>query len=185
MTLPHGDLPTDTAAFSGLHLIRAQLGDRVAMEKLLVFTRPWLLRYLVSLLGPQDAEDAVQDVFVAIWRSLADLEHPRAYRAWVYRIATRHAMRVLAKRRRHRQLDTCREVEASAHSPLTPYEIAQLEREIAHLTPNSASVVALHYTAGLSIARVADVLGVPEGTVKSRLASALSALRRKLRKEHP
>lgn len=159
-------------------VIRAQLGERAALEALLVLTRPWLWRCLRAMLGEADAEDAVQEVMWTVARRLGLLNELRAYRAWVYRIATRHALRVLSRRRRFAPLDDAAAAADSAgdHAP-SPEELERLRAEISRLTPNSLAVVVLHYGEGLGIARVADVLGVPEGTAKSRLNSALAALR--------
>lgn len=160
-------------------VILAQLGDRAALERLLMHTRPWLSRCLVRMLGESDAPDAVQEVMFIVARRLALLDEPRAYRAWVYRIATRYAFRVLSGRRRHGALDErFSEAEAPEMTPPDREEIDRLRDRISELPPNSLAVIVLHYGEGLSIARVSDVLGVPEGTVKSRLNTALSALRR-------
>lgn len=164
-------------------VIRAQLGDRAALQAMLVWTRPWLARCLRAMLPAHDAEDAVQEVMLIVARRVGLLDEPRAYRAWVYRIATRHALRVLAKRRRVATLDSETPVAAREAAEPDREELERLRAEVSKLTPNSLAVIVLHYFEGLSIARVSGVLGVPEGTVKSRLNTALAALRRSVRSE--
>ncbi|MBN8643647.1 MAG: RNA polymerase sigma factor [Planctomycetes bacterium] len=161
-------------------VIRAQLGDRDALEGLLVWTRPWLWRCLRAMLPEHDAEDALQEVMLTAARRLVLLEEPRAYRSWVYRIATRHAVRALSKRRSFAALDSVATPAAPHAAAPDADELERLKSEVSRLTPNSLAVMVLHYYEGLSIARVSAVLGEPEGTVKSRLNTALGALRRSL-----
>lgn len=165
-------------------VVRAQLGEGAAMARLLEWTRPWLASYLSGLVGGSLAEDAAQEVLLIVARKVSLLDEPRAYRAWVYRVATRHGLRVLKRSRPAMPL----EWDAPAREESPPpdaEELARIRGQIDRLSPNSRAVMALHYEAGLSIATVADVLGVPAGTVKSRLNAALNTLRRALgTKEH-
>lgn len=165
-------------------IARAQLGDRAAMEQLLHATQPWLRRCLFGLLGEPEADDALQDVLLIVARRLPLIDEPRAYRSWVYRVATRHALRLIKRRRHHAPLDDSLPSPTAA-APPDAEELERLREQIAQLSPNSRIVIVLHYNEQLTIAQVADVLDLPEGTVKSRLAAALSTLRRALNKETP
>src|SRR5687767_5099162 len=84
-----------------LWLLRAQSGDRDALDKLLKAIQVQLYGYLVSLVHDEHlAEDLLQDVFVVVIQKLRWLREPNAFPAWVYRIASRQAFRALKTNRR-------------------------------------------------------------------------------------
>jgi len=162
-------------------IVRAQLGDRRAMETALRLAARRLRPHLRRLLDDEhDAEDALQEALSLIWRRLHQLGQPRAFWAWAFRIATREARRSI--RRRHRRLAASGLEAEPAAPPVEPPDreaVAALLRQIDELSPNSRSVVGLHYIEGFTIAAVAAILEIPEGTAKSRLAYALETLRRR------
>lgn len=167
-------------------VLRAQSGDGPALGTLLEGTQTWLRPYLRSVLTDQHlADEVMQEVFLLIFRKLRFLHQPRAYRAWVYRTATRQAFRHINKQRSHpgsrASADDLDEV------PATPQEgppdaawLARCRSELQTLPPNTRAVIVLHYFEGLSIRQVADVLDIATGTAKSRLASGLALLRERL-----
>ena len=81
-------------------VIRAQVGDREALEELLRGVHQALFQYVSRLVGPDHAPDVVQDVLIAIARKLAWLTEPRLFRPWMFRIASRAAFRQLRRERR-------------------------------------------------------------------------------------
>jgi RNA polymerase sigma-70 factor, ECF subfamily len=81
-------------------VLRAQVGDREAIEALLGAVQPMLTRYVRAIVGAADAEDVTQDVLVLIYRKLWMLTTPDLLRPWMYRIASRAAFHYLQKRRR-------------------------------------------------------------------------------------
>lgn len=164
-------------------VIRAQLGDRAAMTALIVSTVPWLRPYLRRLLpDSNDADDVLQEALLVVFRRLALLDEPRAYRAWVYRVASRLAYKQM---KRERAVPPACEPSAAAIEPADPHELAQIQEKISSLPPNTRAAVALHYYEQLSISRVAAVLGIPVGTAKSRIAAGLDALRLAIREQTP
>jgi len=72
-------------------VLRAQAGDRQAIEALLRSVQPMLARYVRAVVGAADAEDVTQDVMVLIYRKLWTLTAPDLFRPWAYRIASRAA----------------------------------------------------------------------------------------------
>src|SRR5688572_2789526 len=86
-----------------LWVLRAQSGDRHALEQLLRSVQPSLRRYVRNLVGTTDADDIAQDVLVLVYRKLGWLEAPDVFRPWVFRIASRAAFRHLKKTRRWRE----------------------------------------------------------------------------------
>ena len=161
-------------------VLRAQVGDREAIEALLRVVQPGLARYVRAIVGPDDAEDVTQDVMVSIYRKLWTLSAPELFRPWMYRIASRAAFQFLRKRRRWpdhlRDDEAFDELATEDHTSVGP-RIDELLQD-PRITPPSRAVLALHFKEEMTLAEVAAVLDVPLGTVKSRLAYGLAALRR-------
>lgn len=167
-------------------VLRAQAGDRPALEALLAHAGALLRPYAAAMLRDDAAaDDVLQDVLVLLYRKLPTLREPRAFAAWARRIATREIFRALRKHRfaerTHEDLppDLPAEADASPPDGLLERLPALLER----VSPASRAVLALHYLDGLTLDEAAAVLDVPIGTAKSRLAYGLATLRRALAAE--
>jgi RNA polymerase sigma-70 factor, ECF subfamily len=170
-----GAAPTD-----GELIQRVAVGDANAFEVL-------YHRYVRSVFGlalrrlgdRMRAEDAVQETFAAIWRSARTYRPDRGAGApWLYAVA-RNA---IVDRARGRQ-EPPGEVPETASPELGPDERAEasylswrVHRALAGLPPTEREVVELAYYGGLSQSEVADFLGIPLGTVKTRTRSALHRL---------
>jgi RNA polymerase sigma-70 factor (ECF subfamily) len=134
------------------------------------------------------AGDVLQDVLLTICRKLPELRDPRWLRAWAYRIATRAAVRRARRERRWR--DALRGEEAAeaidagaaplADPPFDAELVAQVPALLETLSPAARTVVRMHYLDQLSLVEIAEAIEVPLGTVKSRLAYGLAALRGRL-----
>src|SRR5918997_2982467 len=82
-------------------VLRAQTGDREALDALLASVQEPLYRYALSLAGERHvAEDVLQETFVRVYRKLGWLREPALFRPWAYRVATREAFRHLKRERR-------------------------------------------------------------------------------------
>lgn len=163
----------------GWLVLRAQSGDRPALETLLGDVQPALHRYLLGLIRDRSsADDVLQETLVRIYRKLRWLDDPALFRPWAYRIASREAFRFLARRQKTQARDADEalldDVPGPAPDPPAP---GDLERLIEHASPASRAVLLLHYQDDLTIDEIAAVLGIPAGTVKSRLAYGLQRLR--------
>jgi RNA polymerase sigma-70 factor (ECF subfamily) len=163
-------------------VLRAQCGDREALELVLRAVQPALRRYIAGLVGAGDADDILQDVLLIVSRKLYWLEQPDLFRAWAFRIASRAAFRHLRKRKRW--VDAT--VDDAALDDLAAPTVGPPDRTILELldspalTPASRAVLVLHFREEMPLAHVAAVLEIPLGTVKSRLAFGLKTLRRHL-----
>jgi RNA polymerase sigma-70 factor, ECF subfamily len=171
-----------------LIVLRAQAGDVEAFDALYRLYAPVLIRHLRHIVGDDDrAEDALQDVFVLVYRKLHWLRDPASLRPWLYRVATRQALRMSRTRfRRHElQLPDDEWAQITRHATAASVErsltSAEAREALAKLPPISRAVLSLHYLEALPLADVAKVLGVPIGTAKSRLAAGLDRLRRVFR----
>ena len=159
---------------------RAQRGDRDAYEALV----PGAARRLYPvahriLRDPDQADDAVQLALVAIWRDLPSLREIDKFEAWTYRLVVRFS---LAEGRRRRRVGVrsvrLGEITAESKDRITEIDVRdQLDRAFEALSPEHRAVVVLHHYLGLSLGEVAEITGVPYGTVGSRLHHATRALR--------
>ena len=169
-------------------VLLAQSGDRAALDDLFRAVEAPLRRYILSLVGRADmAEDILQDVFVLIYRKLYWLREPALLRPWAYRVASREVVRQLKKSRRWPEqfADEAGADAFVAESPgeeFRPELRERLPEMLARVSPASRMVLVLHYLEEMALPEVGDVLGLPLGTVKSRLAYGLAALRKEVGK---
>jgi len=125
------------------------------------------------------AEDAVQDAFVDAWRSLPGLREPDRFDAWLTRLLVRSCQDV---RRRARRRVVELPLLSDDGPQVTDHQAAfavtdQIERGLHGLTADQRTVLVLSFYLDLPVAEAASILGIPAGTMKSRLHRAISALR--------
>ncbi len=162
---------------------QARRGDRDAYEALAHGSarRLYLAAYRIVRDADQ-AEDAVQQTLVAMWRELPSLRDPDRFESWTYRLVVRFC---LAESRRHRRAGI-RQIPIDELLPSRADDFAesdlrdQLSRALHDLSLEHRTVVVLHHYAGLPLAEIAEILGIPYGTVGSRLHHATRALRASL-----
>jgi len=162
----------------------AARGDARALEDLLMRVRPDVLRICARFLPcAEDAEEACQDTLLAIATSIGTFEGRSAFRTWLYRVAANRSRTTYRALRR--RFDT----EGSAPPPEYPDPrrtsvVAGTRLDLldglSAIGAEYAEAVALRDIAGLAYAEVAVVLGVPEGTVKSRIHEGRRRLREHL-----
>ena len=165
-----------------LWVLRAQCGDSEALELLVRRIQPSLRRYLAGLVGRSEADDVLQDVLILIYRKLKSLEAPELFRPWAFRVANRAGLRHLKKCRRsseHVHEHTCLDSVPARTTSLDEESLQEL-LSTSRISPGCSAVLTLHFAEQLSLAEVADVLEIPLGTVKSRLAYGLAALRKQM-----
>jgi RNA polymerase sigma-70 factor (ECF subfamily) len=160
-------------------VLRCQADDDAAFAELLERYQPRLRYYLRKMLAGTDcADDVHQDVWFDVFRSVARLANPGAFRAWLYRIARDRAVRVLRRRRSYRPLDEVEvAVNGTADSEFTAEDVARVHAALDELAPEHREVVVLRYVEEMSYEEIAEVAGCPVGTVRSRLYYAKRALR--------
>ncbi|HEY7970162.1 MAG TPA: sigma-70 family RNA polymerase sigma factor [Candidatus Limnocylindrales bacterium] len=159
---------------------RAQRGDEEAFASLAVAAGDRLHAVAHRILRDTDlAEDATQQALLAIWRDLPQLRDPARFDAWSYRLLVR-ACYTEARRTRHwapnvHLLPTDEPVAGEGFSSVVDRD--QLERGFRRLSIDHRAVVVLHHYLDLPLPEVADVLGIPAGTARSRLHHAMRGLR--------
>lgn len=158
---------------------------RAEYESLIERYQGPLVRYAFRKLGHiQDAEDVVQDVFVRGYVQVAEGAHVSHVLAYLYRMTANACTDVLRRRRRARLWTRQAEIEPKANGgssvadeALQQEAIQKIERMVARLTRRQAEVVRLRVWDGLRFEEIAEVLGCPIPTVKSRFRYALVKLR--------
>jgi len=164
-------------------VIRAQQGDREAFGTLAEQSIGHLYDVAQLMIGDSDlAKDAVQEALILTWRDLRGLRDPARFTAWMHRILVRCVYRVATRERRQstvRVMDPRSDLTASDHS--RDFEDRdQIDRGFRRLKPEFRAVLVAHHYLGLTYDEAAEVLGVPAGTVKSRLNRATLAMRAEL-----
>jgi RNA polymerase sigma-70 factor (ECF subfamily) len=161
-------------------VVRAQRGDEEAFASLAVAAGDRLHAVSYRILRDIDlAEDATQQALLAIWRDLPTLRDPARFDAWSYRLLVRACY---AEGRRTRQWSPNLRI-LPVDEPAGPDAMSsvvdrdQLERGFRRLSIDHRAVVVLHHYLDLPLETVAEALGVPIGTVRSRLHHAMRGLR--------
>jgi RNA polymerase sigma-70 factor (ECF subfamily) len=157
----------------------AQSGDHEAFEALAMAAGDRLFAIATLILRDrQRAEDAVQEALIHAWRELPRLRDPDRFDAWLRRLL----VNACADEGRH-QRRWSTEVRMIRSEPTTDdaaqalADRDQLERGFRRLKPEQRTLVVLHFYVGLPVPEIAETLGIPAGTVKSRLHYATSTLR--------
>jgi RNA polymerase sigma-70 factor, ECF subfamily len=163
---------------------RAQRGDRRAFDQLVVRHRDRVYAVTLRLTrNPADAEDALQDTFLRAYRSLSGFGRRSKVSTWLYRIAVNSSYDVMERRRPAASFGDDGVPEPA--SPLDPYaqeaERRALEDALRRLPAEFREAVVLCDVAGLGAGEAAEVLGLPSGTVKSRVFRARAMLAEMLR----
>jgi RNA polymerase sigma-70 factor (ECF subfamily) len=164
---------------------RARRGDREAFGQLAAgeVDRLNAIARLI-LRNPDLAEDAAQEALVRCWRQLPKLRDTEKFDAWLYRILMHAIADEFGRKRRYEA--NIRTLTMEPSTPDGARDIAdrdELERGFRHLSIDHRSIIVLHHFVGLSLPAIAEAVGIPPGTAKSRYFHAMSALRAALEAE--
>lgn len=159
---------------------RARSGDQEAFADLVRQVSDSLLGVARRILrDPGLAEDVLQTALVTIWRKLPHLRDPEKFEGWAYRILV-HACYAEAPKNR-RWASTIRVLHTDVASRTDDIRAVsdrdELEQAFRKLPLDQRSVFVLHHHVGLPLVAVAETLGIPDGTARSRLHYATRALR--------
>jgi len=160
-------------------VVRAQRGDAAAFALVAERIADRSLAVARRILGdPGLAEDATQRALLRVWQCLPQLRDVECFDSWSYRILLRACYAEGRKQRSWTPL-----APRSIEEPRTDHDVGaildrdQLERGLRRLSGEHRAVVALHFFLDLTLDRVAEILGIPVGTARSRLHHAIRALR--------
>lgn len=188
---------TDTSEISDEALLAAyrEKGDRALFNQLMSRYQREIYSYLRRYIGSAEmAEDAFQGTFLQVHLKCQQFDSSRRFRPWLYAIATNQAIDVQRRNKRHRMVSLDRtpndsdarnsswaeKLVGGTTDPLLAASKQEsgdwMKDSIASLGQPMQQVIQLVYYQGLKYREAADVLGIPVGTVKSRLHAAVQRL---------
>lgn len=159
---------------------RARDGDREAFGRLYEAVALDLYRMALYTLGdPQDAEDMVAETFLEAWKGIHNLRETDRFRQWMLRILS-----VRCKRRVARYIQEKGNIDIDDYLeegvPDTGGPQAEVRDAMARLAPDERQIVLLSVLEGYTMREIAGMLGLPQGTVSSKLHRTLKKLRQML-----
>lgn len=164
-------------------VVRIQSGDERAFAELVERYHDRLRYYVRRLLaGSGQTDDVLQDVWLAVFRRIHTLRNPAAVRVWLYRVARNAALM------KHRG-DRTRMVPLSESAALAPVaeeqefeaeDAARIHTGLGRLRPEHREILLLRFLEQMSYEQIAEVVGCPLGTVRSRIHYAKRELRQQM-----
>lgn len=143
-------------------------GIRMVMQK---YGEPvyWHARRL--LVSHDDAQDAVQETFIKVYRSFHSLKEAKALRSWIYRIATNEALRFIKRNKTPRLLtesidDSATDIAAADYTDYTDLEAVKLQKAILSLPPKQQAVFNMRYYDEMGYQQIAEAMETTVSTVK-------------------
>jgi RNA polymerase sigma-70 factor (ECF subfamily) len=157
----------------------AAQGDEAAFTRLVSEHRAAMARVAFVICGdPEATRDAVQTAWTIAWRRLHTLRDPEQVRSWLIAIAANEARQVIRGQRRRPVIDISETLgHGSGGDPADTIGLVDLQRALAHLTPDDRRLLALRYVAGLDSTEIARHVGLSASGVRSRLARLIDRLR--------
>lgn len=161
----------------------AKEGDRTAFGQLYDAVAGDLYRMALYTLGnPQDAEDAVSETFLEAYKGIRNLREADAFRAWIFRILSFRCKRRVSQYILHRgEIDLDSYFESAEEATQEDSSVrAELSEVLGRLTTEEREIVLLSVLEGYTMREIAEILGLPQGTVSSKLHRTLKKMRTQL-----
>jgi len=153
-------------------------GDRDALRRLYEATIDQVDRLIIRMVGQNDADDVTQQVYLKAFSKLSQFAGGAKFETWLYRVATNEALQFLRARKRRETQPLLVEPFVEQHDALHAHEQSQLlQRALETLDADLRMVLVLKEENGCSYEQIAEVMGIPPGTVGSRLNRARRELR--------
>ena len=152
-------------------------GDTAAFGEIVARHQRVLFSVALRLVGnSEDARDATQNAFIRAYQRLHTYDPGRKFFSWMYRIVVNECLNLRRSRRAFEPLGEAIEAEPTRDAAEAAELNDRVDRALVELTSEQREVVVLKYFVGLTYEEIADVTGIPEKTVKSRLFTARQRL---------
>lgn len=163
-------------------VIGCRNGEPQAQRDLVLRTQDRMYRLLVRLVGVQDAEDVAQQVYLQVFRQLHRFKGDSSFGTWLYRVTVNEAMQYLRRKSRRKWTALNWEPQESNSDRCRQCETRELlDRALAEIEPELRTIFVLREVEGLSYEAIGAAVGIPMGTVASRLSRARHDLQERLR----
>ena len=163
---------------------RAQQGDATAFGQLVEAYQGQVYRLALHMgLSPADAEEVAQEAFIAAWRGLPRFRGDSRFFTWLYQLTTHAAIDLMRREKKYRDNTDIEDVVLTdaAQSPQETVEKQETQEAVQaalqSLSPQAREILLLRYQAELGYEEIGAVLGLPNGTVKSRINRARAQLK--------
>jgi RNA polymerase sigma-70 factor (ECF subfamily) len=166
-----------------LLVLRCQESDAEALEALVERWQARLWQHAWRLTGDENAAwDAVQEAWIGISRGIPRLVDPAGFPAWAYQVVSHKCLDALRRRQRRWKVTELygQQIQSQQHSAAEQRQHQSLKEALAELSGPDRALLSLRYEGQFDTAEIARILGISEGTVKSRLFYARQRLRRYL-----
>lgn len=156
---------------------KCQAGDDAARQMLYEACMPRVYRLAIRLVGPQDAADVTQTVFLQAFSRLDQFQGAARFETWLYRLAVNEALQFLRRQKRHRSVPLETEPSAKSDRSRPALEARELlDLAFAQIDPDLRAIFLLRESEQMSYEEIAETLEIPAGTVGSRLNRARKQL---------
>ena len=174
---------------------RAKAGDQSAFEQLVLDNQNRIYTLAVRMTGDrEEGADLAQEAFIKAWQGLPTFQGDSSFSTWVYRLASNVCIDFLRQQKRRREVEPVLSLDDEESAWMEPADYTQdphrqleraevgraVDRALQSLPDNHRQILVMRELSGLSYQEIGDALGVDIGTVKSRIARARVALRKKL-----
>ena len=173
------------AISNAILVLKCQKRDETAFREIVNRWEPRLYYYLRRIVeNENDVWDILQETWLAVFKNIRKLEDPLKFSTWLYRIGHHQAVNLLRKENKYAQITT--EQIANHYENNTPLSVIKEQAELVHellgkLKLAHREVITLYFLEEFSINEMAQIIGISEGTVKSRLYYAKHKLHEMLK----
>ena len=177
-------------------VVRCKDGDRQAFNELVEMYQHKVINIAYGMLtDADDAADAAQEVFIKVYRYIDKFKEQSSLSTWIYRITVNVCTDIIRKKSKHKTVSINAhmdddehefDIKDESHTPDELVHISETQKEvreaISKLKEEYSVVLTLYDIEGFAYDKISEILKIPIGTVKSRLSSARSALKKELLK---
>lgn len=168
-------------------MLRCQAGDEAAFTQIVSRYHARVHYYLRKMLGGDDrAEDAAQELWIDVFRSIPKLRDASVFRSWIYRLARDRAFRTIRSAKSQAiDVSLIDVADDSDQADFTPEDAARVHDALDQLSPEQREVLLLTFVESMTYSQIASIVGCEVGTVRSRIYYGKRALKQILeRTEH-